>query len=295
MLWQSRVFLILAFAAVASLTGCTQHNELGSTDNPLKIALTPGKEAAALLMSGNKLRDYLRQEMKVQAVVSVPASYIAVVEALGSQQTDLAILNTLGYLIAHKKYKAQAVFTLTNQGRSVYKGQIIAHQNGVKTLQELNGKKFAFVDPISSSGYLLPKNLFEEKNIKLKNPIFAGRHDNVVAMVYNKQVDAGATFYLPPEPDGRPYDARRLVEKIYPDVFQKVVIIGYTQEVPNEAMVVRAGLEPGFQQRLLQTLEKWIATPDGQATLKELYGCDGLKPSKDEDYDSARKIFPNSY
>jgi len=287
--------ILIWLLSILTLAGCTRTAMVGSPENPLKIALTPGKEAQVLMLNGNKLRDFLKKDIDVTAEVSVPASYIAVVESLGSERTDVALLNTLGYLIANKRYEAHAIFTLTDRGRSSYKGQFIAHVDGPKSLAELNDKKMAYVDPISSSGYLLPKKLLETKGIKIKDSVFAGRHDSVVTMVYQKQVDAGATFWLPDEPNGRPYDARRLIETQFPDVFEKVKIIGYTQELPNEALVIRKGLSMDLQQKLKASLLKWISLPEGQVAMRDLYGCDGLKPATDADYDSARALFKGDF
>jgi len=100
---------------------------------------------------------------------------------------------------------------------------------------------------------------------------------------------------LPDEPNGRPYDARRLIETQFPDVFEKVKIIGYTQELPNEALVIRKGLSMDLQQKLKASLLKWISLPEGQVAMRDLYGCDGLKPATDADYDSARALFKGDF
>jgi ABC-type phosphate/phosphonate transport system substrate-binding protein len=51
--------------------------------------------------------------------------------------------------------------------------------------------EIAYVDPSSTSGFILPKALLDQKGIKPSESVFAMRHDNVVTMVYQKQVDAG--------------------------------------------------------------------------------------------------------
>jgi phosphonate transport system substrate-binding protein len=269
--------------------GCIERTELGSKKNPIHISLTPGKDIAALTTSGNELKDHLEKTLDLHFELHVPPSYVAVVESFGTKRTDFAILNTMGYLISHEKYGAEAIFTLTNQGREQYRGQIIARQNGPKNLQELNGKKFAYVDPISASGHLLPAHLFQKNNIKLKEFVFAGRHDAVVSMVYQGQVDAGATFWSPEE-NGEPFDARKLVTTQYPDVYKKIKIIAYTDYLPNEAFVVRKDFPDDMKQKVIRALVSWSATDEGKKTLKDLYNNDGLKPATDADYEPARKL-----
>src|SRR5690606_17745430 len=133
---------------------------------------------------------------------AVPTSYIAVVEAFGTKKADFAAFNTFSYILAKdiKKYDVQAFINVVRgEGETHYKGQIVARRDsGIKTIQDLNGKKFAFTDPASTSGYILPQKLFNDAGITLGGTVFAQKHDNVITMVYQKQVDAGATYYSEP-------------------------------------------------------------------------------------------------
>jgi len=279
-------FLVLFFIFAC---GCTERTELGSKKNPIQISLTPGKDIVLLKNSGEKLKEYLEDKLDLYFEVHVPPSYVAVVETFGTKRTDLAILNTMGYLIAHEKYGAEAIFILTNQGRDQYRGQIIARVSGPKNLKDLNGKKFAFVDPISASGHLLPAQLFKKNNIQLKEYVFAGRHDSVVSMVYQGQVDAGATFWAPDENE-EPFDARKLVMTQYPDIYKKVRVIAYTEFLPNEALVVRKDFPQDLRKKIIHSLISWSSSDDGKKTLKDLYNNDGLKQATDADYEPARKV-----
>ena len=234
---------ILLLLFITTLCACTKNNnELGSKENPIKFYLVPAQDVLTLIENGKTLQKFLIADTGLQFKVEVPANFIAVVEAIGSKRADVAILNTFGYVLAHEKYGAEARLKLVNRGRDEYNGQIIAHVNGPKSIKELNGKKFAFVDPASTSGYLLPTRLFKQENIKIKESIFAGKHDSVVMAVYQRQVDAGATFYTPPDEDGTPKDARWLLRIQYPDVFEKIKILRLTGPIPNDPLIFRKEL-----------------------------------------------------
>ena len=214
-------FVVTFFVMLLSF-GCTKSKELGSKQNPLKFYLIPAQDIQALSDNGKVLEAYLKKDLGMEVAVELPSSFIAVVEAFGSKRADVAILNTFGYILAHEKYQVEAHLKLMNRGRDEYYGQIIARVDGPKSIAELKGKKFAFVDPASTSGYLLPLRLFKQEKITLKEHLFAGRHDSVVTAVYQRQVDAGATFYTPPDDDGTPKDARMLIKAQYPDVYDKI-------------------------------------------------------------------------
>ncbi len=281
--------IILRLFLCLLLTSCTKNKaEPGSKENPIKFYLVPAQDVMTLTENGKILQKFLTEDTGLQFEVEVPANFIAVVEAIGSKRADAAILNTFGYVLAHEKYGAEARLKLVNRGRDFYNGQIIVHVNGPRTLKELNGKKFAFVDPASTSGYLLPTRLFKQENIKIKESIFAGKHDSVVIAVYQRQVDAGATFYSPPDEDGTPKDARWLLRTQYPDIYDKIKILKLTEPIPNDPLVFRKGLPEEIKNKIADSLQKYIKTKEGADVMFKLYHITDFKKASDADYDLVR-------
>ncbi|MES2802693.1 MAG: phosphate/phosphite/phosphonate ABC transporter substrate-binding protein [Bdellovibrionota bacterium] len=282
-----RVLLSL-LASVFIVSGCTQSNELGSKKNPFKFYIVPAQDVVALKEQGIKLAAFLEKETGMFVQIELPINYIALVEAFGSKRADAAIINTFGYILANEKYGVQARLKLMNRGRDEYYGQIIARADGPKSIKELNGKKFAFVDPASTSGYLLPLRLFKHENVKLKEFMFAGKHDTVVRAVYQKQVDAGATFYTPPDDDGTPKDARWILRTEYPDVYEKIKILKLTGPIPNDPVVFRKDIPEEVKQKFADALIKYIKTDEGKTVLLGMYHITDFKAASDKDYDLVR-------
>ena len=126
-------------------------------------------------------------------------------------------MNSFGYLMANQKYGATAKLRVIRYGYDYYQGQIIAHvDSGISSVADLNGKKFAYTDPSSTSGYMFPKKILKENSVTLSDEVFATKHDNVVTMIYQRQVDAGATYYSAPSEDGKIRDARSRVKTQFP-------------------------------------------------------------------------------
>lgn len=276
------IVLFLVFA------GCTQSNELGSPKNPFKFYIVPAQDVVTLQEQGKKLEAYLEKETGLSVEIELPVNYIAVVEAFGSKRADAAIINTFGYILANEKYGVQARLKLINRGRDEYYGQIIARADGPKSIKELNGKKFAYVDPASTSGYLLPLRLFKQENVKIKEYMFAGKHDTVVRAVYQKQVDAGATFYTPPDDDGTPKDARWILRTEYPDVYEKIKILKLTGPIPNDPMAFRKDVPEEIKQKIADAMIKYIKTDEGKSVLLGMYHITDFKAAADKDYDIVR-------
>lgn len=280
-----RVIFVLSFF----LCACTKNKELGSKENPLKFYLIPAQDIQALSDNGKVLELFLKKDLQMEVKVELPVSYIAVVEAFGSKRADVAIINTFGYILANDKYAVEARLKLINRGRDEYYGQIIARTDGPKSIKELKGKKFAFVDPASTSGYLLPLRLFKQENINIKEHVFAGRHDTVVTAVYQRQVDAGATFYVPPDDDGTFKDARMLVKTQFPDVFDKIKILQLTGPIPNDPVAFRKDLPEELKIKIINSLVKYIKSEEGAKTMHNMYHITDFKVASDKDYDKVRQ------
>jgi len=270
------------------ISNCTKSKEIGSIENPLKFYLLPSQDMMTLQESGKILKAYLEKELEMSVVVELPTSYVAVIEAFGSKRADAAILNTFGYILANEKFGTVAKLRLVNRGRDEYYGQIIVHKDGPKSIKDLNHKKFAFVDPASTSGYLLPIRLFKQEGITIKEHLFAGRHDSVVTAVYQRKVDAGATFYAPPDEDGTPKDARWIVRAQYPDVFDKIKILKLTGPIPNDPLVLRKDLPEELKIKIVEAFRKYIKTEQGKKVLMDMYHITDFKEATDKDYDTIR-------
>ena len=281
---------LICTLCLISLAACTKNSsELGSKENPIKFYLVPAQDIQTLTEEGKAMEKYLENELGLEFEMGQPVNYVAVVEAFGSKRADVAIINTLGYVLAHDKYGAEARLKLVNRGRDEYYGQIIARVDGPKSIKELNGKKFAFVDPASTSGYLLPQRLFKQEGIKIKNSVFTGKHDSVVTAVYQKQVDAGATFYTPPDDDGTPKDARWLLRTQYPDVYKKIKILQLTGPIPNDPLTFRKDVPEELKLKIMASLQKYIKTEEGAKALLGMYHITDFKPAADKDYDIIRQ------
>jgi phosphonate transport system substrate-binding protein len=192
--------------------------------------------------------------------------------------------------LAHEKYQAEAKLTVLRHGSATYQSQFIAKaDSGINSIADLKGKKIAFVDPASASGYLLPLKTLKDKGIEPKETVFAGKHDNVVSMIYQGQVDAGATFYSPPN-EGKMEDARRLVLTQYPDVEKKVKIIELSESIPNDPIIFRKEMPEEMKAKIVDALLAFIATPEGKDAFKAMYSIDEMKKSTDADYEPVRAL-----
>lgn len=283
--------LVLGLALALSLSSCTVNKgELGTEKNPIKLFFVPSVDAKVIESNAKVIEAWLEANTPYKFETAIPASFIAVVEAFGSKRADVAAINTFGYIIANDKYGVEARLTAIRHGDATYKAQFVAKEGGpIKTVADFAGKKVAFVDPASTTGFLLPKKLLNDRGIKPAQEVFAMKHDSVISMIYQGQVDGGATFYSPPH-ENEIQDARRLVKTQYPDVEKKVKIVELTEAVPNDPIVFRKDLPEEMKKNLTEAFQKFIKTPEGLQAFKNIYSYTDLKEAKDSDYDTVRAM-----
>lgn len=235
--------------------------------------------------------EFLEKETGYFFESAIPTSYIAVVESMGSQRADIAIMNSFGYLMANERYGAKALMTAIRYGTDSYQGMIVARKDsGIESVADLNGKSFAFTDSSSTSGYLFPLKILKENNISLGNTVFAMKHDSVVTMVYQKQVDAGACFYSPPDEEGHIRDARSKVATQFPDIEDQVKVLVKTESILNDPFVFRKEMTTEMTDKIVGAIKKFLESPEGRASFSKSYGFDGAIPAKDSDYDGLRQM-----
>jgi len=281
------LFLFLFFL----ILGCTREGKLGSKSNPIKLYFTPSVDAETIISNSSEFIKFLEQETGLFFKTGVPTSYIAVVEAFGSERADIAVMNSFGYLMANEKYAATARLRVMRYGDDSYRGEIIARvDRGINSIKDLNNKKFAFTDSSSTSGYMFPLKILKENGVTLGSHVFAMKHDNVVTMVYQGQVDAGACYWSPPSEKGEMRDARARVLTQFPDVEKKIKILGLTEKIPNDPFVFRKNLSDKIVSAFIAAVKKFISTEKGKEVFENIYGVDGLVDAVDADWNGLRDM-----
>ena len=264
------LFLVILFQVVGVLRPVSAEM-LGTSKNPIRMMFVPSGDAQVIVKGGQEVAELLQKETGLHFKTSVATSYAAVIEAMGAGKVDIGWLATFSYVLAKDKYDIELLLVVQRFGSPFYRGQIMVRaDSGINSLDNLQGKRFAFVDPASTSGHLYPKTLFLSKGLDPKTffskTIFAGSHNAVVLSIYKGEVDGGAAY------DG----SRAAVAKSYPDVFEKIKVLAYTKEIPNDTVSVRKELPEGLKVELRNGLKKISESPKGSKILKRLYGISGL-------------------
>jgi phosphonate transport system substrate-binding protein len=223
---------------------------------------------------------------------------------MGAEQAQVSFLNTFSVLLAEQKYGIIPALVavrkyatvdidpdkaLKDQIEPFYKGQFIANNaSGIKSFADLKGKTFCFVDPNSTSGYIIPRIVLKAKGIDpdkdFKSTTNAGSHNNVAIAVYKGDCDAGVTYI------NVLTDTSANLAKDYPDITQKVSVFAVTDRIPNDGMQFIKTLDPKLQAVITEGMLAMAADPGGKAVLKSLYNYDSLQKIEPTFYDDFMKV-----
>ncbi len=274
----SALFLGLALGACAP-----QRPPLGSEQNPLVVVLVPSGEPEEIQWGSERLAELLGQKLNMKVRMNLASSFAAAVEAMGAGQAQIGWLNALSYLLANEKYGVEVILATLRFNQTYYTAQIIVRaDSGIKSLADLRGKAMCWVDPLSTSGYLMPRILLKANGVDpdqdFAQVMNAGSHSDVVRAVYNGDCDAGATYV----------DARSAVEIDMPDVKEKVVVLATTAKIPNDNVSVVKDLPADLKEKIRQALLEIAASEEGKQALQTVYGIEGLEKVDDSFYDEFR-------
>jgi phosphonate transport system substrate-binding protein len=256
----------------------------GGTPKELVLGFVPSLEADKIADNAKPMAAFLGQELGVPVRTYTSTDYVGLIEAMGSGKVDIGALAPFAYVLANDQNGAQVLLKSSRKGAVTYHAIFLARAgSGIARLEDAKGKRMAFVDEASASGYLFPAAYLKAKGYDpdtfFAQTKFAGSHDNAIRAVYNGDVDVCSVYD----------DARNKLEDTLPDVKQKVVVIGKTDEIPNDTFSVRKDLDPELAGKIKAALLKYAATPEGKKTLLDTYEIDGLAEATDADYDVVRQ------
>ena len=175
----------------------------------LNCGLFGGDDAEAALEGNKPLATYLQERLGMPVNYTTGTSYNAVIESMRAGHTNCGTVGSFSYILAVQEAHAEAlavgVSPGADPGQAVYDPAVrpayfsvisVKKGSGIETLDDLRGKTFSFVDPASTSGFLIPSSVLVAAGIDPETDmqtIFAGSHPTSGLALWNDKVDAAAT------------------------------------------------------------------------------------------------------
>lgn len=249
------VLLILPFLFAGILSG-------GPTSaQEVKFGFTPVLSEAEMRAEFEPLMAYLSEAVGRKVVLYIAKNYGDLRTQMEAGAVDIGSFSPFAYVDAVKGGKIRIVAQSILEHSATYRGLVVARkESGFRGLSDLEGKRFAFVDPKSASGYVYPRAMLIEKGVTLdrffKETIFAGGHDKVIAAVLEGRVDAGAI-----------YDGALGVAKAKGIAVEGLVTLASTDAIPHDAIAVRLGLDDAIVKKVQTALVNVDKTEAGRRAI----------------------------
>ena len=147
--------------------------ELGTADNPIQVLFVPSVEAEVIVSGGEVMKAALEEATGLVFEVSVPTSYAATIEEMCAAPD-----RTMGFIPGPRlRARQQPVRGRRRlQGGSLRLRRLLgavpraSATRNIDSLDDLAGLSWAYPDPGSTSGYMVPLLELQEAGIE------AGRH-----------------------------------------------------------------------------------------------------------------------
>ena len=255
-------------------------------DSALRIVFIAYENPDQLIESVEPVVAYLEKRLGTGVKHFAATDYAGVVEALRNGTADVGFMGPLQYVMARQQAGAYPILGEIYDGSSTYVSKIFVRKDsGIESVGDLEGKTIAFVDPISSSGYMYPLDVFKSAGLIasrddadrfFKRIYFAGGDEQAIRAVLNRFVDSAGVGQFA-------WSLLRGGER------DQVKTIAESRPIPSHCVVVRKDLDP---KRVAAFREALLALNDGpdHGLLAYLYGVDGYVEVDTSTYSEVERV-----
>lgn len=208
---------------------------------------------------------HLEEELGMEIEIIQLNTYDEILSVFTKGEADAGLV--CGYLsvLGSEQGVMERIAMPIINGKEQYTSYIITRKESeINSLHDLKGKSFAFSDPDSFAGYLVPKYLIESEGYDFSNfferTFFTYSHDHSIAAVVNGLVDAAAVY-------STSYD--KLVKEQNP-LIEEIKVVAEGAFVGNQPIIVNPSLSSTQKEELKKALLHLHEKEAGQEVLELL-------------------------
>lgn len=251
------------------------------SENEITIGINPFTSPADIKKMYVPILERLLNKINLIPRIIIVKDYDALSEQIKKGIIDIGWFSPFAYVIAKNKANVTPLVTPRVHGKTYYNGYIIANKkSGIKTLEDLKNKSFAYVDKNSASGYLYARHILKESKMNpdkmFSNISFVGSHDNVINGVLNGSFDAGATY-------------NEALDKAKENGvnIDDLIVISMTDNIQKDAIAVNPNMS---LDRIDDIKNAFVNFNDFQGITTPV---NGFVEANDTDYDLIRSVMKN--
>lgn len=211
-------------------------------------------------------------------------SYAEINEMLKTGKLEAAFVCSGPYADGKKQFGLELLVAPQAYGATVYYSYlIVAKDSAFQSFEELRGTRFAFTDPLSNTGKLVPTYMLAKINETparfFNEVIFTKSHDKSIKAVAQGIVDGAAVDSLIWE----------YLNATNPEFTSKTRILKKSPPYAIPPVAVPKNLDPGLKDKMKQAFLNAHLDPKGLEILQKMR-IDKFVEIRDKAYDSVREM-----
>lgn len=235
---------------------------------PVRIGITPvfQTERTSLLRDW---RNYLEQHLGQPVRFEQSNTYRDILNNLLAQRLDFAWICGLPYIANRARLKLTAVPLY--QGKPLYRSYLIVpvRDTATQSLTDLRERIFAYADPDSNSGFLVPRYELHRQGLDpdafFSKTFFTSGHRNAIEAV-SVGLAEGAHV------DGHIWET---MARFSPEITRRTRVVTRSQPFAFPPIVAGPAVTPGMNRRMQETLLR-MRTDPAAASLLDHLNLDGF-------------------
>lgn len=208
---------------------------------------------------------YLSRKMGQPVQFVQRRSYREAMELLENGEQDFSWICSFPYAKYRDSKSISLMAVPVFEGEPLYRSYIIVHRDSpFQMLGELEGKVFAYSDPDSNTGYVVPRRMLKDLG---RNPDSFFRH-SFFTYSHTETIEAVAERVA----DGAAVDSYvwEYLNRRSPELTARTKIIQRSPTYGFPPLVYRTGVEPEIQRRMSDVLLGMHTDSEGRVLLDEL-------------------------
>jgi phosphonate transport system substrate-binding protein len=296
-----KIYLYLVSLLILFLAGCERPqdptidlNRLYSLATPESQEIIPLRMAVAAVISPKgtlesyqSLQEYLSERLQRPVELVQRANYMEINDLIEAGDVDVAFVCTGAYIQGVKDFGMEILAAPEINGDTVYHSWLIVPSNSpYQSIVDLEGKTFAFTDPLSYTGRIYPTYLVQQLGKQpedyFEKIFYTYSHDAAIHAVADGLADGAAIdnlIYL------------YLLER-EPEIQEKVRIIHRSYPFGIPPIVTSPAIRPQLKAEVIEILLNMHQDDEGLEALRIL-GIDRFVLIDEEAYTSVFELEAN--
>jgi phosphonate transport system substrate-binding protein len=249
----------------------------------IRIGLT-GVIVQENLTLNEHLLKFIEKKMGMPVEMVIRDTYKEINDMMEKKEVEIAFTCSPPYIIGHDSFDAELLVVPQINGKPMYYSYIIVPVDSpVKSFENLRGKRYAYSDPLSNSGFLAPSyrlaQMGETPESFFKKHVYTRSHYNSIEAVAMKVVDAASVdSYI-----------WHLTYTTNPELISRTRILEKGELYPFTPFIMRSDIDINLKKKIKDIFLNMDKDAEGKEILRKLL-IDKFVEADDDFYNPIRKM-----